>query len=101
MGHSLKNKDQTVRYTEFSLLNNDREGKWFDRAFKHHFKRNDGRKHSLLLPQQLAKNSVVESNPSCSCNGPAEVLQGQQERFLGEFLKKLQLYFLGVTNLSH
>jgi hypothetical protein len=53
MGHSLKYESQTIKYMEYALLNTDREGVWFDRAFKRHFKQSVGRQHGHLVPQQL------------------------------------------------
>ena len=73
LGHSLNNKGQTVKYTEFALLNTDRDGVWFDRAFKQHFKRNAGRQHGLLLPQQTSQNAFDVAKLYSSSNGPAEI----------------------------
>lgn len=70
MGHTLKNKDQTVRYTEYALSVEDKEGNWFNRAFTQHFprkkrkRRKVGRKHGSLLTQQTEKNDIVVSKPS-------------------------------------
>jgi len=67
MGHTLKNKDQTVRYTEYALSVNDKEGVWFNRAFTQHFprkknkRRKVGRKRGSLLTRQSEKNDIVVS----------------------------------------